>query len=80
MPSSQFQLHPATEPVVYCTLEQIARDGARRALLKEIEDMVPWLYLKGIRTGQMPDWGCTWVAFGRGGCRDYFDATFSSIC
>jgi putative transposase len=132
MSSSQFQLHLATEPVVYHSLEQIAREGARRALqkaieqevaeylehhwdhtddaghrlvvrnghkpprtilsgvgpieviqprvddrrvdengvrfrftskilppyvrkTKAIEDLVPWLYLKGISTGEMPD-------------------------
>ena len=40
MSSSQFQLHLATEPVVYHSLEQIARDGARRALQKAIEQEV----------------------------------------
>ncbi len=132
MSSSQFQLHLATEPVVFRTLEQIAREGAHRALqkaieqevaeyvedhrdhlddaghrlvvrnghkaprtiltgvgpieviqprvddrrvnengvrfrftskilppylrkTKAIEDLVPWLYLKGISTGEMPD-------------------------
>ena len=132
MSSSQFQLRLATEPVVCITLEQIAREGARRALqkaieqevadyvdahadhrddaghrlvvrngrkgprrilsgvgpleviqprvddrrvdengvrfgftskllppylrkTKAIEDLVPWLYLKGISTGEMPD-------------------------
>ena len=132
MSSSQFQLHLATEPVVYHSLEQIAREGAHRALqkaieqevaeyvddhrdhvddaghrlvvrnghkpprtiltgvgpvevtqprvddrrvdengvrfrftskilppylrkTKAIEDLVPWLYLKGISTGEMPD-------------------------
>lgn len=132
MSSSQFQLHLATEPVVYRSLEQIAREGAHRALqkaieqevadylddhrdhlddaghrlvvrnghkpprtiltgvgpveviqprvddrrvdengvrfrftskilppylrkTKAIEDLVPWLYLKGISTGEMPD-------------------------
>jgi putative transposase len=132
MSSSQFQLHLATEPVVYQSLEQIAREGAHRALqkaieqevaeyvedhrdhvdaaghrlvvrnghkpprtilsgvgpieviqprvddrrvdengvrfrftskilppylrkTKAIEDLVPWLYLKGISTGEMPD-------------------------
>src|SRR6266496_4185069 len=37
MSSSSFPLRLATEPVVDCTLEQIARDGARRALQKAIE-------------------------------------------
>jgi transposase-like protein len=37
MSSSPFPLRLATEPVVDCTLEQIARDGARRALQKAIE-------------------------------------------
>jgi putative transposase len=132
MSSSAFALRLATEPVVCLTLEQIARDGARRALqkaieqevaeylddhrhhvdhaghhlvvrnghkpprtiltgvgplevkqprvddrrvdengvrfrftskilppylrkTKAIEDLVPWLYLKGISTGEMPD-------------------------
>ena len=132
MSSSRFQLHLATEPVVFRTLEQIAREGAHRALqkaieqevadylddhrdhlddaghrlvvrnghkpprtilsgvgpieviqprvddrrvdengvrfrftskilppylrkTKAIEDLVPWLYLKGISTGEMPD-------------------------
>ena len=132
MSSSQFQLRLATEPVVYHSLEQIAREGAHRALqkaieqevaeyvddhrdhvddaghrlvvrnghkpprtilsgvgpieviqprvddrrvdengvrfrftskilppylrkTKAIEDLVPWLYLKGISTGEMPD-------------------------
>src|SRR5438552_798509 len=40
MSSSQFQLHLATEPVVCVTLEQIAREGARRALQKAIDDEV----------------------------------------
>lgn len=40
MSSSQFQLRLATEPVVFVTLEQIARDGARRALQQAIEDEV----------------------------------------
>src|SRR5437773_12158093 len=40
MSSSQFQLHLATEPVVFLTLEQIAREGARRALQKAIEQEV----------------------------------------
>jgi len=37
MSSSSFPLRLATEPVVCLTLEQIARDGARRALQKAIE-------------------------------------------
>ncbi len=37
MSSSSFPLRLATEPVVSLTLEQIARDGARRALQKAIE-------------------------------------------
>jgi transposase-like protein len=40
MSSSEFNLRLATEPVVYATLEQIARDGARRALQQAIEDEV----------------------------------------
>ncbi len=40
MSSSDFALRLATEPVVFATLEQIARDGARRALQKAIEDEV----------------------------------------
>jgi len=40
MSSSAFALRLATEPVVCFTLEQIARDGARRALQKAIEDEV----------------------------------------
>jgi putative transposase len=40
MSSSDFPLRLATEPVVRATLEQIARDGARQALQKAIEDEV----------------------------------------
>lgn len=40
MSSSTFALRLATEPVVCLTLERIARDGARRALQKAIEDEV----------------------------------------
>jgi hypothetical protein len=40
MSSSSFQLHLATTPVVSATLEQIAREGARRYLQKAIEDEV----------------------------------------
>ena len=40
MSSSEFTLRLATEPVVHATLEQIARDGARRALQQAIEDEV----------------------------------------
>jgi transposase-like protein len=40
MSSSEFTLRLATEPVVHATLEQIAREGARRALQKAIEDEV----------------------------------------
>jgi putative transposase len=40
MSSSPFALRLATEPVVCLSLEQIARDGARRALQKAIEDEV----------------------------------------
>src|SRR5438270_9199018 len=40
MSSSEFTLRLATEPAVHATLEQIARDGARRALQKAIEDEV----------------------------------------
>jgi putative transposase len=40
MSSSPFTLRLATEPVVCLTLEQVAREGARRALQKAIEDEV----------------------------------------
>ncbi len=40
MSSSEVCLRLATEPVVCVTLEQIAREGARRALQKAIEDEV----------------------------------------
>ena len=40
MSSSDVPLRLATEPVVHATLEQIAREGARRALQKAIEDEV----------------------------------------
>ena len=40
MSSSEFALRLATEPVVCATLELIAREGARRALQKAIEDEV----------------------------------------
>ena len=40
MTSSAVTLRLATEPVVCATLEQIAREGARRALQKAIEDEV----------------------------------------
>ena len=40
MSSSTFALRLATEPVVVATIEQIARQGARRALQKAIEDEV----------------------------------------
>ena len=40
MSSSAVTLRLATEPVVCATLEQIAREGARRALQKAIEDEV----------------------------------------
>jgi transposase-like protein len=40
MSSSSATLRLATEPVVCATLEQIAREGARRALQKAIEDEV----------------------------------------
>ena len=40
MSSSPFALRLATDPVVGVTLEQIARDGARRALQQAIEDEV----------------------------------------
>jgi putative transposase len=40
MSSSTFALRLATEPVVFLTFVQIARDGARRALQKAIEDEV----------------------------------------
>ena len=48
MSSSAFPLRLATEPVVFATLEQIAREGARRALQKAIEDEVSE-YLKDHR-------------------------------
>ena len=40
MSSSAFALRLATEPVVDLTLEQIARDGARRYLQQAIENEV----------------------------------------
>jgi len=40
MSSSTFALRLATEPVVFVTLEEIARQGARRALQKAIEEEV----------------------------------------
>jgi putative transposase len=40
MSSSAFPLRLATEPVVVATLEQVAREGARRALQKAIEHEV----------------------------------------
>ena len=40
MSSSDVPLRLASEPVVHATLEQIAREGARRALQKAIEDEV----------------------------------------
>jgi transposase-like protein len=40
MSSSTFALRLATEPVVHLSLEQIAREGARRALAKAMEDEV----------------------------------------
>lgn len=40
MSSSSLSLRLATEPVVQFTLEQVAREGARRALQKAIEDEV----------------------------------------
>jgi len=40
MSSSPFALRLATEPVVFASIEQIARQGARRALQKAIEDEV----------------------------------------
>ena len=40
MSSLPFPLRLATEPVVCVTLEQIAREGARRYLQKAIEDEV----------------------------------------
>ena len=49
MSSSEFALRLATEPVVCATLEQIAREGARRALQKAIEDEVAE-YLNAHRT------------------------------
>ena len=43
MSLSAFALRLATEPVVCATLEQIAREGARRALQKAIEDEVEYV-------------------------------------
>jgi putative transposase len=40
MSSSDFALRLATEPAICATIEQIAREGARRALQKAIEDEV----------------------------------------
>jgi hypothetical protein len=40
MSSSSFVLRLATEPVVFATLEEIARQGARRALQKAIKQEV----------------------------------------
>ena len=40
MSSSPFALRLATEPAIVLTIEQIAREGARRALQKAIEDEV----------------------------------------
>ncbi len=40
MTSSTLTLRLATEPVVFATIEQFAREGARRALQKAIEDEV----------------------------------------
>src|SRR5690349_24859160 len=40
MSSPDFSLRVATEPVVRATREQIAREGARRALQQAIEDEV----------------------------------------
>ncbi|HEY4313807.1 MAG TPA: hypothetical protein VGN12_30490 [Pirellulales bacterium] len=40
MSSSQFQLRLATDAVAQVSLEQIAREGARRALQKAIGDEV----------------------------------------
>jgi transposase-like protein len=40
MSSSNVALRLATEPVVFATIEQLAREGARRALQKAIEDEV----------------------------------------
>jgi hypothetical protein len=40
MSSSTFELRLATDPVVDCTLQQVAREGARRYLQKAIEDEV----------------------------------------
>jgi len=40
MSSSALSLRLATEPVVFATLEQVAREGARRALQQAIEDEV----------------------------------------
>src|SRR6478752_10444036 len=40
MSSSTFALRLATEPVVFASIEQIAREGARRALQKAIESEV----------------------------------------
>ena len=32
---------------------------------KAIEDLAPWLYLKGISTGEMPDALCIWASMDR---------------
>jgi len=40
MSSSEFSPRLATAPVVCATLEQIAREGARRSLQKAVEDEV----------------------------------------
>jgi len=40
MSSSEFALRLATRPVVCATVESFAREGARRALQKAIEDEV----------------------------------------
>jgi transposase-like protein len=53
MSSSELTLRLATEPVVRATLEQIAREGARLALQKAIEDEVAE-YLHAVRDERDP--------------------------
>src|SRR4051794_14777573 len=49
MPSSDFALRLATEPILFATIEQVAREGARRALQKAIEEEVAE-YVNAART------------------------------
>jgi putative transposase len=55
MSSSDFALRLATEPVICASIEQIAREGARRALQKAIEDEVAE-YLE-VNRGELDDSG-----------------------